>query len=184
MKWVKRRIGAILLTAFGLLLVSLFVPTMCGKIPVNSDRTRAENTAHNLKNSISAYFTEYREYPLRSPDVDLTVDTRHQIMDILLGSEKEKPRERNPRGIAFYTDKAAKPMKGEGYRNGVVLDSQGGGELFDSWGKHYRVRFDTDFDNRIENPEAAGTLLPDSIAIWSAGKDGDFDTWKDNVKTW
>ena len=43
---------------------------------------------------------------------------------------------------------------------------------------------DQNGDGKVENPEVPGTLIPESIAIWSAGPDGDFDTWADNVKTW
>ena len=65
-----------------------------------------------------------------------------------------------------------------------MLDPDGGGELWDQWGNLYRVRFDTSHDNQIENPETPGTFLRESIAVWSAGKDGKFETWADNVKTW
>ena len=181
MKWVLR-IGMI--AAVASILFALLLPwtggTSCG-----NPNARDENTAYNLKNAISAYFMEYREYPLRSPGLDITVDTRGRLLDILLGSDAEKrPDGRNLRGIAFYTDKAAKPKDDGRYRRGVTRDPLGGGELWDSWGNPYLVRFDTTFDNKIENPESPGILLPQSILVWSAGKDGDFETWEDNVKTW
>lgn len=48
------------------------------------------------------------------------------------------------------------------------------------------MRFDTDGNNRISNPDPTipAASLPDSIDVWSAGPDGDFDTWEDNVKIW
>jgi hypothetical protein len=106
-------------------------------------------------------------------------------MDVLFGSDtQKKPGGRNPRGIAFYIDRAAKPM-GEGrFRRGVTLDENGDGELWDPWGNHYRLRLDTNGDGKIENPAAPGTQLPESIAVWSAGPDGDFETWADHDKTW
>ena len=91
---------------------------------------------------------------------------------------------RNHRGVVFYTDKAAKPMEDGRFRRGVTLKPDGSGELWDPWGNFYRVRFDSNGDGEIENPEAPGTFLPESILIWSAGKDGNFETWEDNVKTW
>ncbi len=146
---------------------------------------RAETTAHNLKNSISAYFTEYRRYPFENKDSDTTLDSSHALMDILLGSDKEKePDKMNPRGIAFFTDRAAKPMGNDRFRSGVTLDADGSGELWDPWGNYYRVRFDSNYDNQVENPEVPGTSLPECILIWSAGEDGKFETWKDNVRTW
>jgi len=166
------------------ILAGLVFPVTSGTLR-KAERAHAENTAYNLKNAIDAYATEYQEYPLLDPVNDVTFDSGHGLMDILLGSDTQKePSGRNPRGIAFYTDRAARPM-GEGrFRRGVTLDENGDGELWDPWGKHYRVRLDTNGDGKIENPAAPGTHLPESILVWSAGPDGDFETWKDNVKTW
>ncbi|MCB1204827.1 MAG: hypothetical protein KDN18_11255, partial [Verrucomicrobiae bacterium] len=62
--------------------------------------TQAQNTTFNLKNAIAAYQTEYREYPLLDPANDLTIDSGHELMDILLGSDTQKGAGgRNPRGI-------------------------------------------------------------------------------------
>lgn len=186
-KWIGNvpvLLGSIplLLLVFGLVAGFFFSGST---VFVNDSRGKAETTAHNLRNSVSAYFTEYRKYPLLDPVNDLTVDSGHELIDILLGSDKQKrPGGRNTRGIAFFTDRAAKPMSDGRFRKGLTLDADEGGELWDPWGNFYRVRFDSNFDNRLENPEAPGTLIPESIAVWSAGPDGDFDTWKDNVKTW
>ncbi|MBL9155975.1 MAG: hypothetical protein JNJ70_00790 [Verrucomicrobiales bacterium] len=147
--------------------------------------TYASMAAGQLKLAISAYHAEYGEFPLVDPANDISFDSGHALMDILLGSDTQKePGGRNPRGIAFYTDKAAKPMDEGRFRRGITLDENGGGELWDPWGNHYRVRLDTNGDGKVENPEAPGTQLPESILIWSAGPDGDFETWADNVKSW
>lgn len=106
-------------------------------------------------------------------------------MDILLGSETERGEHgRNGRGIRFYTDKPARTDPRGKPSRGVSFNPQGGGDLWDTWGNPYRVRFDTTFDNQVESPEIPGSFLPESIIVWSAGKDGDFKTWEDNVKTW
>jgi type II secretory pathway pseudopilin PulG len=175
----------LLLTVIALaVIIALIIPAI-SEIPGHRNpNSRAENTAFNLKNAISAFFVEYREYPLRSSGLDITADTRRELMDILLAAKNKQSESRNPRAIAFYTDKAAKPMENGRFQKGIRLESDGGGELWDTWGNHYRVRMDTDFDNQTESPESPGTLLPESILIWSAGKDGKFETWKDNVKTW
>jgi len=31
---------------------------------------------------------------------------------------------------------------------------------------------------------ATSAFLPETILVWSAGPDGDFDTWADNIKSW
>ena len=184
MKWVLR-IGMI--AAVASILFALLLPwtggTSCG-----NPNARDENTAYNLKNAISAYFMEYREYPLRSPGLDITVDTRGRLLDILLGSDAEKrPDGRNLRGIAFYTDKAAKPLADGKYRKGVTLEANGGGELWDPYGEYYYVRMDLDYNNRTEKPmwdSSEAQFLPESILVWSAGKDAGETTVKDNIRTW
>lgn len=184
MKW-KRFVIVVIWIAFALIIIlSIVFPAVTGST-AHPPEARDTNSAYNLKNAISAYFTEYREYPLRSPDIDITVDTRDRLMDILFGSESEQGTNgRNQRGICFYFGKAAKTKPdGSPYR-GVTLENKGGGEFWDSWGNPYRVRLDTTFDNQVENPGKPGTFLPESILIWSAGPDGDFETWEDNVKTW
>jgi hypothetical protein len=183
MRWMNRFIKPALILFALLLFLSLLIPfsSHTGGGP----NTRAESTAYNLKNAITAYFTEYREYPLRSPDIDITVDTRSRLMAILLGSDAERSEDgRNHRGIAFYTDKAAKTTKEGRFYNGISLDENGGGFLWDTWGNPYRVRVDSNFDNKVDDPESPGSTIPESVVVWSAGKDGDFETWDDNVKTW
>ncbi|MBP9222877.1 MAG: hypothetical protein KBF76_03350 [Verrucomicrobiales bacterium] len=99
---IRKTIIVILWVAVAAFFVMLFLPFLSG-IPRCTDCNRAENTAYNLKNAISAYFTEYRQYPgMKEPEgPDLDLDSGHVL-----------------------------------------------------------------------------------ILVWSAGKDGNFDTWKDNVKTW
>jgi hypothetical protein len=86
----------------------------------------------------------------------------------------------NPRKIPFLELPPARP-NGSGYSvaNG----------LRDSWAKHgYRVIVDYDGDGKIANPASGWSGQPDSlavdVAIYSAGPDGDFSTWTDNVVSW
>ncbi len=149
--------------------------------------TRTENTAHNLKTAISTFFTEYRHYPLGKEKLttDLDSDSGDELMTVLTGLDAEKKGSLNPRRIAFYTGKAAKKKRGGGYRRGVQLFNDGkSAKLWDTWGNLYRVRLDTNYDNRVTNPADSSQQLPETILIWSAGEDGDFSTWEDNVKSW
>ncbi|HRQ88467.1 MAG TPA: type II secretion system protein [Bacteroidia bacterium] len=156
-----------------------------------AEKAHAETTAANLKGAISAYFTEYRKFPVESGNDNETTEMRtdNKLMDILLGSDDQKKSGGlNPRGIAFFTDKAAKPMGNGKHRKGITLDSNGGGELWDPYGEYYYVRMDLDYNNRVEKPQwdqsNPATFLPETILIWSAGKDNDENTAKDNIKTW
>lgn len=182
MKWRIWWFFGVALAAF--LAWGLLFPSKTGP-SLPPEQVQAENTTFNLKNAITAYHTEYDEYPLLDPANDLTIESGHKLMDVLFSSDAQKaPDGRNPRGITLYTYKTASPMGDGRFRKGVTLDESGGGELWDPWGNHYRVRLDTNSDGKVENPAAPGERIPESILIWSAGPDGDFETWADNVKSW
>ena len=171
------------------ILAGLMFPAATG-VMRRAEKTRASNAAYNLKNAISAYFTEYRKYPVK-PDREETEElrTEKELMDVLLGADSEAEEGGlNPRRIAFYTDKQAKRGDDQKYKSGITLEDGGGGELWDPWFDHYYVRMDLDYNNRVEKPEwdneTDSKFLPESILVWSAGKSQDEEYKKDNVKTW
>lgn len=175
----------VLIAVIGIL-AGLLLPAGPGVLR-KAEKVHAENTAVNLKNAIATFHTEYGEYPLLDPNNDFTTDSGHDLMDILLGSDEQAEKNgRNPRRIVFISDKAARPVGGGRYRKGISIDAHGGGELWDPWGNFYRVRFDTNGNKGVENPDpsAPSATIPESIIVWSAGPDGNFDSWEDNVKTW
>jgi len=157
----------------------------------NAEKTAATNTCYNLKNAISTYYTEYRKFPVES-GVEETEELRTDIdlMSALMASDESKEKGGlNPRGISFYTDKAAKATGDSEYpwRKGIRMDSDGSGELYDPYGDFYYVRLDLDSNNRVEKPSwdsSEGDLIPESIIVWSGGKDRDQENPKDNIKTW
>lgn len=178
----------VVITIIGILAAFLF--PAANSVQKRASKAHAETTAQNLKNAISTYYTEYRKYPVDSKETtEREMRSDAELMDILLGSDSEKrPGGLNPRGIAFYTDKQAKPDGEGGYRKGVTLNSEGGGELWDPWGQHYYVQMDVDYNNRTEKPSfdksGDSQFLPESILVWSYGEDEDPATSKDNIKTW
>ncbi len=170
------------------ILAGLMFPATTGALR-KAERTHAEHTANNLRNAISAYNTEYRKYPVDPSVTDESpMRTDNQLMDVLLGADSEKEKGGlNPRGIAFFTDRAAKPLGGGKFRKGVTLQADGGGELWDPWGEYYYVVMDLDYNNRVEKPSwdvGDSSVLPESILVWSAGKDLNEADVKDNIKTW
>lgn len=77
---IRKTIIVILWVAVAAFFVMLFLPFLSG-IPRCTDCNRAENTAYNLKNAISAYFTEYRQYPgMRNEGPDLDLDSGHVLI--------------------------------------------------------------------------------------------------------
>jgi len=170
------------------ILAGLMFPATTGALR-KAERTHAEHTANNLRNAISAYNTEYRKYPVDPSVTDESpMRTDNQLMDVLLGADSEKEKGGlNPRGIAFFTDRAAKPLGGGKFRKGVTLQADGGGESWDPWGEYYYVVMDLDYNNRVEKPSwdvGDSSVLPESILVWSAGKDLNEADVKDNIKTW
>jgi hypothetical protein len=65
----------------------------------------------------------------------------------------------------------------DGYTPGVGLISP--------WGKvSYKIILDYDKDDHITDPEGILGPVKADVLLYSAGPDGDFATWKDNVCSW
>ena len=87
----------------------------------------------------------------------------------------------NPRGIAFFSGKVARTSGGKKI-DGIYTDPAGNIELFDPWGNHYHIIFDTNRDGNIDDP-FTGVPVSESVLVWSSGPDGINGT-PDDVKTW
>jgi prepilin-type N-terminal cleavage/methylation domain-containing protein len=157
----------------------------------NAEKVTATNTCYNIKNAISTYYTEYRKFPVESGTEETDeLRTDIDLMSALMASDASKEKGGlNPRGISFYTDKAAKATGDSEYpwRKGIRMDADGSGELYDPYGDFYYVRLDLDSNSRVEKPTwdvSEGEVISESIIVWSAGKDHDEELPKDNIKTW
>lgn len=144
----------------------------------------AKNDVLHLKNAIGSFFVEYRKYPdFPSPKgTDFITDSGMLFLSVILAEDKA----RNPREIPFFAGKPAK-SHGRGWRNGVHRGDDGP-ELFDPWGNLYLIVWDANCDGQVANPDAAAAkttpFIPSGVLVWSAGPDGDPDTWADNITTW
>lgn len=68
-------------------------------------------------------------------------------------------------------------------------NTKGEWELLDAWGHPYRLHLDLNGDGKIPHPAKdtgtpAPVLIPPGFVIYSAGPDGDYSTWDDNVRSW
>lgn len=142
---------------------------------------QAQASMKSLEMAVKGYQTEYNRLPSiqsppptadNSPGFDTTGDEGQRLIEILMGTDAQN----NPRGIGFY--EPPQPNKsGGGYTSA--------GGLVDIWGaKGYIIIFDYDGDGMIADPELPGATLSERVIIYSAGPDGDFSTWGDNVKSW
>ena len=172
------------------LLAGISIPIVSSMIS-KARLTQARNTAHQLKNAISSYVTDYRKFPVRatngtSGDTQLISD--HTLMDVLLAADKEAELQGlNQRKTVYFSGSQGRSMGNGRYKGGVILSNGGAGELWDPFGEKYRVILDTDSNGRIPAPdwlENSGEELSLSVAVWSAGKDRDDSAATDNQKSW
>jgi hypothetical protein len=169
-----------------LLLVSyLASPYRNGTRP--NPKRSAQHVCHDVAAAISAYVDEYHSLPLVSYDLktDLSLDSTESIALFGILSAHAPP-ELNPKHINFIEG-----IKQAKYSHGKFLDGMNYEEdetrptLIDPWGKAYRITLDTNEDGFIENPQTPGTKLASEKAlVYSAGPDGDFSTWQDNLRSW
>ncbi len=163
-----------------LLCISLVIPQALKRVR----EAKALGTTYNLKNAISSYFTEYRKLPVPSKNYrpGFPVDSDPELMTILMPNSESLiyPSGHSPRVINFYANKPARAMGSGRFHSGLSPDKT----LWDPWGNLYRVQFETDGIEGIEDPSSPGHIVPETILVWSAGPDGDFATWEDNPKSW
>ncbi|HYF37406.1 MAG TPA: hypothetical protein VD994_19045, partial [Prosthecobacter sp.] len=117
----------------------------------------------------------------------------NSTINILMAQSGEATPNMNSRKIKFVD----LPMA----RNGLfgIVDPSGGSgdgaplQLMDIWGQPYTLQFDTNYDNRIQNPdksnadqiiaEKAGEYLTTKALMYSNGPDREPLT-KDDIVTW
>lgn len=155
-----------------LLVVITIIATLAGLLfpvittaMINAKKTVAKSASVNVVIGLNAYFQEYGTYPdlgVSNADTFVAADN-HRIMDILRARETG-PTLQNPRKITFYTDKAA---KGTGAKAREGYDTNG--NLLDPWGHQYKLKYDSNYDNRLM---AYGEDLDLGAVVWCVGRDG------------
>ena len=67
----------------------------------------------------------------------------------------------------------------------IQFMEQGGAAFVDAWGTPFKFRLDQTGSGEMPSPNPeADDVLRAQVLVWSAGPDGDFDTWADNVEGW
>ena len=148
--------------------------------PISGVVLQARTTMKGLYIALAGFEAEY-EVPLTTKLGFKEEETRivdEAILLPLMAGDAEL----NPNKIRFFDPPEAKKGKNGLWRN------EGGGpqmQMRDSWGGPYRIRCDSNGDGKIADPEnPAGEPISSVAILYSAGPDQDFDTWKDNVKSW
>lgn len=115
----------------------------------------------------------------RDFDTDTTGATG--IITVLKGCDMTQ----NPKQTDYLGEiKEARTLAGPRYVDGLYREKEDVVALYDAWGLPYHMRLDGDGDNTVEDPSHPGTQLFKRTLVWSAGRDGDFSTWGDNVTSW
>ncbi len=137
---------------------------------------RARARALSIANAIQQFEAEYDFLPVSPEGHDLLTDTSAEsgLIALLLGMEELL----NPRRQNFLGDVNDAHQGLDG-----LIKSGRTTALVDSWGHPFRVLLDAGGDGFLKDP-ASGSRIRKRVLVWSAGKDGDFDTWEDNFTSW
>lgn len=141
-------------------------------------------TVKDIQVAINSYITEYNRLPMTSKtEAPLPTDQGSLINTLMAEGNTDL----NSRKIVFLNVNMAK-----GGRGGLI-DNGGSLQLVDSWGNPFYVIMDTNFDNKIANPDLqsedrgvsqnAPQSLRTRVAVFSYGPDGKQGT-KDDIVSW
>ena len=152
--------------------------------------------AEALAEAITRFDADYHKLPVPSGpapqggDRDTDSAPSHSFIAILSGKEDPSAEAQNPKHTDYLEGiLPAKKSRGRdyGWANGLISDpATGAYGVVDSYGKPYRIRLDTNHDETLTNPnpqqaaEGSPTRKP-RVLVWSAGIDGAWNTWDDNL---
>lgn len=197
-------------TLIELLVVVVIIALIAGlSIPVinaameRAQRTQTQAVMQQMRSAIQQFRTDFNRFPVDLPataaeaDVeDLLTDGSNGLIAALMALE--------PTGGATLNRTQTRYLDLPAARNGRfgVTDPAAGGagageaafaSLTDLWGRPYRVLLDTNYDNRINNPDVqsndviissrAPNYLSSPVLIYSVGQDGVAQT-KDDIVSW
>jgi hypothetical protein len=148
------------------LLLTYWFFTVIAQSPGVPRKAIAKNDVVQIATAITAYETEYGKLPSPNGDVQ---DVGGPVLQALLGSNADL----NPLKIVFLDVPAGKNNRG-GLRDGKFVDP---------WGSPYKMKFDTDSDNKVQNVGPAQNLTAEiskKVAVWN---DPDTHADRPNEKT-
>ena len=156
------------------ILMAMMVPA-AGVIMKRAKRSNAKGDAGVATTVLLKYQAEYNRWPdSYSPESrDKTDAAWVQMMGPQPGSGTVPE---NPKRIVFF-----EPGGGALAKNG-----EHAGAFVDPWGNPFKFRLNREGGDTMANPDTTaenGEVRARALA-WSAGPDGLYDTWEDNVKGW
>jgi hypothetical protein len=148
-------------------------------------RTEVHAMVRTLYAAIDEFQRDYDRFPLASSstegkDTDSDSGPAEGLAAALLGIDETL----NHRKANYLGDiKDAHRLDGEHLKNGLVRKNDTAA-IVDPWGRPYHIHLDSDGDGLIADPRKGSVPLKQKVLVWSDGKDGDPDTWEDNVTSW
>ena len=160
------------------ILMAMMVPA-AGLIIKRTKIARAKSDAGVVTTVMLKYHAEYNRWPdffkeeEKNKEDHLTHSTWVDVMSPSPGKESAD----NLKRIIFFTP-------GGGALE-TKSDSPNVGAFVDPWGAPFQYSVDINGDGEISNPnEDVGGAIRATALAWSAGEDGDPETWADNVTSW
>jgi prepilin-type N-terminal cleavage/methylation domain-containing protein len=182
------------------ILASLAVP-VTNKVMENANKLRIKATMKDLQVAIGNYRTEYNRFPIDlgsssgGEDIDpIPTDGSNSIITTLMASSGDNDSSNlNRRNIKFID----LPFALNGQSFGIIDTSGGSGgadlQLVDIWGMPYQILLDTNYDNRITNPDASNVdqiisarapqFVSTNAGVHCFGPDKVMNT-KDDIVSW
>jgi prepilin-type N-terminal cleavage/methylation domain-containing protein len=166
------------------ILAGVAFPVVTG-VMAKARKVKTLAVAKDLQVAIKSYQTEYNRYPSTATS-DVTVLTN--TGDLISDADWPEFWNAQSREIKFVDLPIAKNGTG-----GLVMSGGGGNSLVDDWGSPFSIIMDTNYDNRIDNPDSSNSdpkvssgappQLPLGVAVYSNGPDKMIST-KDDVTSW
>ncbi len=155
------------------ILMAMMVPA-AGLIMKRVAKARAQSDASVGATVLLKYQAEYNRWPATYvPETKDTTDK--EWVDMMGPKPGSGPVATNPKRIVFFEP--------GGGALGTV--SPYVGAFVDPWGKPFKFRLELAGAGKMASPdEDKGGEIPYRAVAWSAGPDGDYATWPDNVKGW
>lgn len=150
------------------ILMAMMVPA-AGLIMKRAKIANTKSDAGVVASVLIKYQTEYNRWPSTYASGKDTTDA--DWVEMMAPKPGSGAVPTNPKRIVFFEP------------GGGALNADGA--FADTWGKSFRFKLDEARLDQIDNPDTdkGGTIRARAVA-WSAGPDGDYDTWTDNVKSW
>lgn len=164
-----------------------------------SPRTLTQVMTRILARELQRFVVNEGRLPLPSGPIplggDRDTDTApsHGFTAMLMGKESGNGPVQNPQKTDYLEGiQMASHTRGgqSAYRHGLIFDPKTASYgVVDAYGTPYRIRLDANNDNQLTNPDPneakkGRSVITKCVIIWSAGKDKDWNTWDDNLKSW